>query len=179
MADLYQLSVMIKYSALILKFKKKGEKTGWTYIEVPSDAAIKLKPGNKRSFRVKGKLDSFPIKKIALLPIGGGDFIMPLNAAMRKGIGKENGAIIQVQLEEDTMQLALNAELLECLADDPDALKFFKNLTRSHQHYFSKWIESAKTDSTKTKRIAQAINAMSRKQGFPEMMRSLKNNRVE
>jgi hypothetical protein len=166
---------MIDYTTVILRFEKKGEKTGWTYIEVPADVAAKLKPGNKRSFRVKGKLDEYLIKGIALLPMGKGNFIMPLNAAMRKGIGKKSGAMLRVLLQEDKTPTKINAELIECLTDDPDAIKFFKSLTASHQNYFSKWIESAKTDATKTKRIAQTVTAMSRKQGFPEMLRSLKN----
>ncbi|MEJ0102256.1 MAG: DUF1905 domain-containing protein [Bacteroidota bacterium] len=71
---------MVQYTATILQFAEQGEKTGWTYIEIPADIAQKLKPGNKKSFRVKGKLDNHPIKKVALLPMGGGRFIMPLNA---------------------------------------------------------------------------------------------------
>lgn len=169
---------MIKFNTTILKFNKKGEKSGWTYIDVPADIAQKLKQGNKRSFRVKGRLDTCPINGVALLPMGDGNFIMPLNASLRKGIGKKQGAVLHIQIEEDRTPVLLNVELMECLADDPEALKFFKSLTKSHQNYFSKWIESAKTDSTKTKRIAQAVTAMSRKQSFPEMMRSLKNNRM-
>jgi hypothetical protein len=45
-------------------------------------------------------------------------------------------------------------------------------LPGSHRNYFSKWIDSAKTDATKTKRIAMAVNALSKKWGYPEMMRN-------
>ena len=55
---------MVSYSTTILKFDEQGEKTGWTYIVIPSAIAQKLKPGNKKSFRVKGKLDT---KCMALL----------------------------------------------------------------------------------------------------------------
>jgi uncharacterized protein YdeI (YjbR/CyaY-like superfamily) len=68
----------------------------------------------------------------------------------------------------------MNVEFMECLTDEPEALQFFNSLTGSHQRYFSKWIESAKTDDTKAKRIAQSINAFLKKQGFPEMMRANK-----
>ena len=44
---------MIKFTATILKFDKQGEKTGWTYIIIPSEMAQQLYPGNKKSFRVK------------------------------------------------------------------------------------------------------------------------------
>jgi uncharacterized protein YdeI (YjbR/CyaY-like superfamily) len=60
---------------------------------------------------------------------------------------------------------------LECLADEPQALDFFDKLAKSHQRYFSNWIESAKTESTKTRRIAQAVNALSYGLGFSEMIR--------
>jgi hypothetical protein len=168
---------MVQFTTTILKFDKKGEKTGWTYIEVPADIAEQLKPGNKKSFRVKGKLDNYSIKGIALLPVGNGNFIMPLNATMRKGIGKRQGAMLQLQLEIDKAPVLLNVELMECLADEPDALRFFKQLAKSHQNYFSKWIESAKTEPTKTKRITQTVIAMSKKQDFGQMLRSLKDNR--
>ena len=39
------------------------------------------------------------------------------------------------------------------------------------QTYFSKWIESAKTEETKANLIARAVTALSRKLGYPEMMR--------
>ena len=48
---------MITFKATIKKFAKQGEKTGWTYIEVKAENAQILKPGNKRSFRVKGEID--------------------------------------------------------------------------------------------------------------------------
>jgi hypothetical protein len=165
---------MVKYTTTILKFDKQGEKTGWTYIEVPADIAEKLKPGNKKSFRVKGKLDSFAIAGIALLPMGGGSFIMALNADMRKGIGKRYGAMLKVQLEEDKKGFVFNKDFMDCLTDEPTAIEFFKTLAGSHQKYFSKWIDSAKTEPTKTKRIAWAVSALAKKQGYPEMLRSHK-----
>src|ERR1700751_3497305 len=89
---------MVKFSATILKFNEQGEKTGWSYIEIKQAVAHKLKPDNKKSFRVKGKLDEHPIKSVALVPMGGGDFIMAINATMRKAIGKQKGATLKVEL---------------------------------------------------------------------------------
>ena len=167
---------MISYTTIISKFKKKGEKTGWTYIEVPADVAQRLKKGNKKSFRVKGKLDNHSIKQAALLPMGEGNFILPLNSAMRKAIGKRHGTMLRIQLEEDKSEFVFNADLLACLDDEPAAIKFFKQLPASHQRYFSKWIDSAKTDSTKAKRIALTVNSLSRGMGYGEMLRSMKNS---
>ena len=165
---------MITYSTTILKFDKQGEKTGWTYILVPGELAGQLKPGFKKSFRVKGKLDDFAIAQVALLPMGDGNFIMPLNAAMRKGTGKRKGAQLKVQLTEDKVGYQLNAEFLECLADEPKALEQFNIIPLSHRNYYSKWIDSAKTEPTRTKRIALAVTSLARKIDFGEMLRSQK-----
>ncbi len=165
---------MVKFATTILKFDEQGEKTGWTYIEVPAEFAQKLKPGNKKSFRVKGSLDNFKISSVALMPMGEGNFIMAINAEMRKGIGKRKGAQLMVQLEVDDAPLQLSADLLGCLADEPKALDFYKTLSKGHQNYFSKWIESAKTEPTKAKRIAQAVNALSKCLHFGLMIRALK-----
>lgn len=163
---------MVQFIVTIKKFDKQGEKTGWTYIEIPADMAEKLKPANKKSFRVKGKLDNYKISGIALLPMGGGAFIMALNAAMRKGIHKRHGAMLKVQLEEDKNPFKFNKDFLECLADDPGAKTFFESLAGSHQRYFSKWIDDAKTEPTRVKRITLAVNALAKKWGYPEMLRA-------
>jgi hypothetical protein len=170
---------MVRYTTTILQFAEQGEKTGWTYIEIPADIAEKLKPGNKKSFRVKGKLDEYPIKKIALLPMGGGSFIMPLNAATRKNIGKRKGAMLKVQIEEDQAPLKISKELLDCLKDEPKALERFNKMPKSHQHYYSKWIESAKTEATKAKRIAMTVNAMYKGMDYGEMIRAARREKDE
>ncbi len=168
---------MVQLTATILKFAAQGEKTGWTYLEIPADIAQQLKPGNKKTFRIKGKLDNHTFHGIALLPMGGGSFIMPLNAGIRKGIRKGKGAMLRVEIEADNTPVLPPPELTECLEDEPEALAYFNGLPKSHQNYFTKWIESAKTEETKAKRIAQAVNGLAKKMNFGELMRSQKHNR--
>lgn len=163
---------MIQFTTTIRKFDRQGEKTGWTYIEIPAELAQKMKPGNKKSFRVKGKLDTFTISGVSLLPMGSGNFVMALNADMRKGIGKRHGAMLNVRLEEDKKDFEFNKDFIECLEDEPAARQFFQSLPGSHQRYFSKWIDSAKTDDTKAKRIALSVNALAKKWGYGEMIRA-------
>jgi hypothetical protein len=168
---------MVKFTAIIHQFAEQGEKTGWTYIEVPVDMAQQLKPGNKKSFRVKGKLDKHIIAGVALLPMGGGRFIIPLNAAMRKGIRKKKGGMLEVQLSVDTNPLTVPAGFMECLADEPRAQVFFDQLKLSHRNYFIKWIGGVKTETAVAKRIAQVITALSRGQDFGAMVQSHKAER--
>ena len=168
---------MLTFTTTILKFSKQGEKTGWTYIVVPDKIAKKLNPGVKKSYRVKGKLDDYKIEKTALIPMGKGDFILPVNAALRKATGKRFGATLKVQLEIDVAPILAPAELLECLQDEPEALKYFNSLPQGHRNYFTKWIESARTEPTKTKRIALVIKTMVRKMDFGAMLREERDER--
>ncbi|WP_236614005.1 YdeI/OmpD-associated family protein [Nafulsella turpanensis] len=71
------------------------------------------------------------------------------------------------------MKLALNKEekplleeLIICLQDEPAALNFFNILSDGNQRYFSNWIESAKKESTRTRRLSQAVNALALGFGF-------------
>lgn len=162
---------MVKFTTTIQQFAEQGEKTGWSYIVIPADLAEKLKPGFKKSFRVKGKLDSYSILQQALLPMGNGEFILPLKASVRKAIHKNKGAMLSVSLELDVKPLKVSAELMECIADSPMAEKKFRSLPPSHQMYYSKWIESARTTATKAKRIGLTISAMEKNMSYAEMLK--------
>jgi hypothetical protein len=165
---------MLHIVTSIERFDKKGEKTGWHFLEISATQARKLKD-SKVSFRVKGTIDALTIQKTALIPMGNGDFILPLNATMRKAIGKKQGDKITLNLELDERKLILSPDLISCLKEDPAALQFFKSLPPSHQQYYSKWIESAKTSATKAKRIVISMEGFGKKQGYGEMMRAYKN----
>ncbi|MFM7859739.1 MAG: DUF1905 domain-containing protein, partial [Flammeovirgaceae bacterium] len=102
---------MITFTTPLQKFDKQGEKTGWTYLAISAAQAKKLKPNTKVSFRVKGTIDNHRIKQVALLPMGDGNFIMPINNALRKLVGKHQGEKVKVSLAADDAPFAFNAEL--------------------------------------------------------------------
>ncbi|MFD2873535.1 YdeI/OmpD-associated family protein [Mucilaginibacter ximonensis] len=169
---------MIEFKTMMLQFGEMGEKTGWRYIEIPAHLAQQLKPGNKKSFRVKGFLDNYPISGFALMPMGDGAFIMPVKTEIRKAIHKEAGAMLTVKLEEHAdFKVDIPHDLQDCFDFDPEAFEQFKTLAMSHRNYFVKWIESAKTDETRAKRIVNTVNAMLRKWSYNEMIREIKAGR--
>ena len=167
----------IQFTTTIEKFGSMGEKTGWTYILIPENLAQELFPKNKKSFRVKGKLDNWAFKQLALIPMGEGDFILAINAGIRKHIKKQNGAKLSVQMSVDTSEIAISADLLECLEDDVASKAYFNKIPGSHQKYYSRWIESAKTLETKAKRITLALKALSRQMDYGSMIREEKAER--
>ncbi|SHN33109.1 YdeI/OmpD-associated family protein [Mucilaginibacter sp. OK098] len=169
---------MITFSTIILQFAEQGEKTGWSYIEIPADIAQQLKPGNKKSFRVRGMLDGLAVNGMALMPMGNGVFIMALKAEVRKALHKNSGAMLQVSLEEDKdYKVELPDDLKECFEFEPEASDFFNGLAKSHRDYFIKWINGAKTSETRAKRIINTVNAMLRKWDYGQMLREMKGER--
>ncbi|WP_336517426.1 YdeI/OmpD-associated family protein [Pollutibacter soli] len=172
---------MIRFKALIKKYDANGEKTCWTYIEIPQKVADKINPGSRKSYRVKGKLDKLEIESMALVPIGGGDFILPLKKEIRKQLRKDKGAELVASLELDANPdpFPLPDDFSDCLNDEPASLVQWKKLPKSHQNYFIKWIDSAKTDATRVKRIAQSVNALSYGMQYGEMLRALKKEEGE
>ena len=112
---------MIRFIGILQKFGDQGEKTGWTYISIPHKIAEKLKQDNKISFRIKGKIDTYSLRGVALIPIGEGNFIMAVNATIRKAIKKIHGAEVVLELEEDKAPVKLSGELIACFKDDPPA----------------------------------------------------------
>lgn len=163
---------MIRFKTKILQFKDMGEKTGWSYIKIPAALAQQLKPGNKKSFRVKGQLDDHAVSGMALIPMGEGDFILALKAAIRKAIRKQKGDTLEVQLEVDGKAITPPKDLMECLADEPGALDYFKALPKSHQNWYGNWIKAAKMETTRTRRIVQIVDAMTKKMSFGEMLKA-------
>jgi len=176
---LFLYSIMVRFKTKIEQFQQMGEKTGWSYIKIPAKLAQQLKPDNKRSFRVKGKLDAHPIAGMALLPMGGGDFIMALKAEVRKAIRKQKGDVLQVELEVDAKVITPPKDLLDCLADEPGALAYFKGLPKSHQNYFGNWVRSSKTEGTRTGRIVRVVDAMVKHLTYAEMIRAQREDREE
>jgi hypothetical protein len=163
---------MITFKAVLKKFDEKGEKTGWTYIEIPQELAEQLMPGNKKAFRVKGTLDNFPIKQVSLVPMGGGNFILAVNENMRRGLKKRKGAEVIAKLSVDKEAYVPAAYITDCIADDPAAWEYYQGLPASHRNYFTKWVESAKTPVTRENRLGRMVNALARKWDYAQMIRA-------
>ncbi|WP_134087883.1 YdeI/OmpD-associated family protein [Olivibacter sp. XZL3] len=163
---------MLSFQAQILKFDSNGEKSGWSYIEISRELAQQLKAGYRRSFRVRGKIDQESVVGLALTPMGEGHFILALKASLRKKIGKEEGDVVQLELEEDIdFKIEIPTDLESCLCEDETWINQFLSLAKSHQHYFIKWINEAKTEITRTKRIALTVEAMEKQLDFGAMIR--------
>lgn len=70
---------------------------GWTIVDVPgSDDVL----GTRKAVKVGGSIDGHPFN-VTLMPSGKGPHLMPINAALRKRIGKDQtGSEVTVHLTE-------------------------------------------------------------------------------
>ncbi|MHA4895463.1 YdeI/OmpD-associated family protein [Pedobacter sp. PWIIR3] len=163
---------MITFKAEIERFAEMGEKTGWSYVFIPQGLANQIKPDCRKSFRVKGKIDQVSVEGMATVPMGEGDFILALKAELRKQLRKEAGAVLSLELEEDKdFKIEIPEDLELCFSDEPELLTGFLKMPKSHQNWYINWLNAAKTEATRTKRIVKIVSALDRGLDFGEMMR--------
>ncbi|RZL64290.1 MAG: DUF1905 domain-containing protein [Pedobacter sp.] len=164
---------MVYLKAEIERFETNGEKTGWSYIFIPQEIADEIKPNCRIGFRVRGLIDGVIVNGMSVMPVKDSGFILPLNKPLRKSLRKEEGAVVELRLEFDVdFKIELPKDLVVCLAQEEGLLEYFLSLPKSHQNYFISWLNTAKTEPTRTKRLIMIVNAMDKKQDFGLMIRS-------
>ncbi|HNB80921.1 MAG TPA: YdeI/OmpD-associated family protein [Chitinophagaceae bacterium] len=170
---------MVRFETQIQKFDKKGEKTGWTYVDISSEVANTLRPGQRTSFLIRGTLDHLAVSGLSLLPMGEGNFILPLKRELLRSLRKKEGDRLILHIEFDPEVYQMNSDLMDCLSSDKEALRQFETMPGSHQKYFSKYVDSAKGEQTRAKRIAMILDAMHLKLNYAEMLHRERDRRKE
>jgi uncharacterized protein YdeI (YjbR/CyaY-like superfamily) len=95
--------------------------------------------------------------------MGNGLLFLPVKAEIRKKIKKQAGDEVRVILYPDSDAIEVPEELLLCLQDEPEALRFFNSLSESEKKFYIQWIYSAKKEETKIDRLAKTINRLLKK----------------
>ncbi|MCT4590217.1 MAG: YdeI/OmpD-associated family protein [Carboxylicivirga sp.] len=139
---------------LLQKFPGKG---GWTYAEIPE-----IKPDKHAWFnwiKVHGFIDNYEIKHARLMPMGNGQMMLPVKAAIRKAIGKDAGDHVHIKLFPDNLPVTIPQELIDCFElEDQRLLKAFNQETSNQQQEIISWIYEAKKEETKAKRIIKMMD---------------------
>lgn len=142
---------------LVEKFQGKG---GWTYVAVPQIAASKNSPFGW--VRISGYIDHYELKQYKLMPMGNGKLFLPIKAAIRKAIKKEQGDTVRIKVYIDETPSELTEELLECFSnEDPQLLIRFKQLPDFEQRAIIQNIYDAKSDDDKAFRITKLFKTLS------------------
>ena len=165
---------MVTFEAEILRAENQGAAmAGWAYVEVPRALANRIKPDYKQVYRVRGQIDGHAFAGLALMPLGDGDYYLAINGAMRKVLKKGVGDVLALALEEDVdFKITIPEDLEICLLEeDGDLMGKFMALAEGRRNYFIKYITDAKTEPTRTKRIAMTVEAMVMGLDFGAMIR--------
>lgn len=147
--------LLVKGEFILKKMQMKG---GWTYAEMPG-----IKPKSDKAFgfiRVKGQIDKEMINAYHLMPMGNGNLFLPVKAAIRKRIKKEEGDTVYVELYLDNQHLEVPYELKQCLELDEELKHRFYALDADERDKMIKWIYEVKSSEAQEKRILLLIKKL-------------------
>jgi len=147
---------LLNTRVMLARFPGKG---GWTY------APVGLLPEAPKTYfgvlKVRARVDELTLEGVTLMPMGQGRRFLPINAALRKQLGKQAGDEVQLQLflleEEAALEHISLADFTECLAEVPAALRVFQGLGKERQLAWLRWIDEVEEDAQKVARVEAAM----------------------
>ena len=124
------------------------------HVSVPGRIARLL--AGKQDRRVVCTLNGAAEYQCALLPHGGGTFVISVNKKLREGLGLAFGGEVEVELRRDESRYGhpMPAELSELFRQESESKTLFHALTNGRQRTLLYIINSAKDPD---KRIARAL----------------------
>jgi bacteriocin resistance YdeI/OmpD-like protein/uncharacterized protein DUF1905 len=88
-----------------------------------------------------------------------GEFLLGLSREVREGAGVQAGDEVDVTLELDAAPRAVEvpAALAAALAADPQAGAAFAAMAFTHRKEYARWVQEAKREETRQRRVQQAV----------------------
>lgn len=143
-----------KFTAVI---QNAGE--GGAYVCIPFDVE---KTFGKKRVKVKARIDGEPYRG-TLVRMGTPDHMLPVLKEIRQKVGKSFGDEVTIELEEDLEPRVIEVppDLKQALEAQPASLSYFNKLSYSHQKEYVRWVNEAKRQETRLKRIQEAVDLLS------------------
>ena len=149
---------MKKYEFDATLIRPEGVGT-WTYFDIPLDI-LKLF-GAKGQVRVRGTINGQPFRTSAR-PHGDGRHYIVVNRSIRDSICVTPGDVVQVVMERDTAPrtVEIPTDFADALAAKEKQRQVFEALSYSHKKEFVEWIESAKKEENRQRRIEKSLEML-------------------
>lgn len=107
--------------------------------------------------KIKGVIDDYKFSNVRLMPLGNGNLFLAVKSEIRKKIKKQAGDMVHITLYKDKEPMVIPEELILCMKYEIGILKRFEFYSDGEKKAFIEWIYSAKTEETKTDRIAKTM----------------------
>jgi hypothetical protein len=129
-----------------------------TGIRVPDEIVAAL--GKSRRPAVRVTINGFTYR--STIAVMGGDYMVGVNADNRAGAGVQGGDEVDVDIELDTAprEITVPADLAAALDAEPAAKRTFDALSYSNKSWHTLQVEGAKTDETRSRRIARSVEIL-------------------
>lgn len=138
---------------------EKPPNSNGAFVVIPFNVAEIF--GTKGQVKVKATFDGHPYRG-SVVPMGGGQHVLGLRKDIRQAIGKTHGDQVRVVLELDTepRTVTMPAELQLLLDQNESAKEFFETLSYTHRKEYVGWIESAKKEETRSRRLQKSVQML-------------------
>jgi hypothetical protein len=117
--------------------------------------------GTRARVPIRGTINGFPFRS-SLMPCGG-HHLMPVNKALREGAGVEPGDTVEVVMERDNAERTVEMPRLlkKALTKNKAAKANWEKLAFTHKKEMAIWIDGAKQEETRARRLAKVVEVLS------------------
>ncbi len=133
------------------------------YVKIPFD--VEKIFGSKRP-KIKAVFDGKTEYRGLLVRMRTPFHILGLRKDVRAALGKNVGDIVEVSVEPDLQprEVEVPADLQQLLDNEPVIGQFFEKLSYTHRKEYVNYLNEAKKEETRTKRLAKIVEMLRNKQ---------------
>ena len=131
---------------------------GGAFVSVPFNVEAVF---GKKRVKITATFDGEPYRGL-MVRMGTADHVIGVIKDIRQKIGKEIGDEVEVTVEEDFEPRIVNVpeDFQKLLDDEPEAARFYQSLSYTHQKEYVQWIEEAKREETRERRLQKAFTML-------------------
>jgi hypothetical protein len=152
----------ICFSTTLFRPVTTGKAVAWTFLTLPREASAKLPSRGMTS--VEGTFNGSPFQA-TLQPDGQGGHWLKVDRKLRDAAGAKAGDIVSLEIApaQEEPEPRVPAELRKALAAaDPKARAVWSDITPVARRDWVYWIESAKREETRLKRVESTCDMLAK-----------------